>query len=223
MNHLVIKRAAVLGSGVMGRQIAAHLAACGIPVLLFDLRATAGDASGIARKAIDELVRARPAPLLGRDLGNWVTPANYDEHLGRLGECELVVEAIAERMDWKQALYQRIAPHLGAAAILVSNTSGLSVNALAAALPPALQARFCGVHFFNPVRSMRLVELIPAQSTAPALVDQLETLRRGALARRAFGLSIRPTSSPTASAPLPSSRRCTTRSGSDWVSRRSTP
>ncbi len=189
MNPVVIKRAAVLGSGVMGRQIAAHLAACGMPVLLFDLGATAGEASGIARKAIDELVRARPAPLLGRDLGNWITPANYDEHLGRLGACELVVEAIAERMDWKQALYQRIAPHLGAAAILVSNTSGLSVNALAATLPPALRARFCGVHFFNPVRSMRLVELIPAQSTAPALVDQLETFatrRLGKACVRAF-------------------------------------
>ena len=175
MEHLIVRRAAVLGSGIMGRQIAAHLASCGIPVLLFDLRATEGEPSGIARKAIDDLVRGRPPPLLGHDLLNWVEPANYDEHLGRLAGCDLVIEAIAERLDWKRALYERVARHLGDRAILVTNTSGLSTNALAAVLPAARQSRFCGLHFFNPVRSMRLVELIPAKSTAPDVLDRLET------------------------------------------------
>ena len=170
-----VRRAAVLGSGVMGRQIAAHLAACGMPVILYDLRAAEGEASGIARRAIDELARSRPAPLLGRDVGLGIEPANYDEHLGRLADCELVVEAIAERLDWKQALYGRIARHVAPQSVLVSNTSGLSVNALSQALPESLRKRFCGVHFFNPVRVMHLVELIPSTCTAPDLVDDLET------------------------------------------------
>lgn len=189
MPKLIIRRAAVLGSGVMGRQIAAHLAACGVPVILFDLRTSEGEASSIARKAIEELARSRPAPLLGREVGHWIEPANYEEHLGRLAECDLLVEAIAERIDWKRTLYERIAPYIPAHAVVVSNTSGLSMNALAESLPSSLRARFCGMHFFNPVRVMHLVELIPSAGTDPSLVDDLEsftTRRLGKGCVRAF-------------------------------------
>ncbi len=171
----LVRRAAVLGAGVMGAQIAAHFANAGIPVVLFDLAAREGDPSGIARRALDGLRKLEPAPLAAADRLAAIEPANYDQHLARLQECDLVIEAIAERMDWKRDLYARIASHVAPHAVLASNTSGLSIGALAEALPPALRGRFCGVHFFNPPRYMHLVELIAQPACEPGLLDALET------------------------------------------------
>src|ERR1700681_2286952 len=150
--RLLVRKAAVLGAGVMGAQIAAHLANAGVPALLFDLPAKEGDPNGIAQKAIENLARLEPSPLAVKDRAAAITPANYDQHLPLLAGCDLVIEAISERMDWKRSLYDKVAPHIGAQAILVSNTSGLSIEALAQAVPAALRPRFCGVHFFNPPR-----------------------------------------------------------------------
>ncbi len=174
-SHFLVRKVAVLGAGVMGAQIAAHLANASVPVLLFDLAAKEGDANGIAQKAIVTLGKLEPSPLATKDRGDYIDPANYDQHLSLLAGCDLVVEAISERMDWKQALYEKVAPHMGAQAIFASNTSGLSINALAEACPASLRPRFCGIHFFNPPRYMHLVELIAHKDTAPALLDQLET------------------------------------------------
>jgi 3-hydroxyacyl-CoA dehydrogenase len=170
----IVRKAAVLGAGVMGAQIAAHLIDARVPTVLFDLPAKEGDKSGIARKAIEGLKKLQPTPLAGRDTAAFLQPANYDDHLALLGECDLVIEAIAERMDWKKDLYRRIAPHLAPHAIFASNTSGLSINALAEALAPQLRPRFSGVHFFNPPRYMRLVEIIPCQDSLPGVLDDLE-------------------------------------------------
>jgi 3-hydroxyacyl-CoA dehydrogenase len=100
--------------------------------------------------------------------------ANYEEHLALLGGCDLVIEAIAERMDWKLDLYRKIAPHVAPHALLASNTSGLSITALSEALPESMRPRFCGIHFFNPPRYMALVELINTPATEPANLDALE-------------------------------------------------
>src|SRR5579863_3346217 len=170
----VVRRAAVLGAGVMGAQIAAHLVDARVPTILFDLPAKEGDKSGIAKKAIEGLKKLQPSPLAGRETAAFLQAANYDEHLARLAECDLVIEAIAERMDWKRDLYRTIAPHLGPRTIFVSNTSGLSINTLAEALPRELRPRFCGVHFFNPPRYMRLVEIIPCEDSLPTVLDDLE-------------------------------------------------
>ncbi len=103
-----------------------------------------------------------------------IEQANYEDDLAKLGECDLVIEAIAERMDWKLDLYKKIAPHVAKHAILASNTSGLSITKLSEALPEALKPRFCGIHFFNPPRYMFLVELIDTPTTEPQVLDQLE-------------------------------------------------
>ncbi len=171
---LRIRKAAVLGAGVMGAQIAAHLANASVEVVLFDLASKDGPKNGIAVKAIQQLSKLSPAPFAARDCAEGITASDYDEHLARLADCDLVIEAIAERMDWKLALYARIADALPAHAIVASNTSGLSINTLAEALPASLRARFCGVHFFNPPRYMHLVELIPQAATAPEVLDALE-------------------------------------------------
>jgi len=175
MQRFNVRRVAVLGAGVMGAQIAAHLVNVQVPVLLFDLAAKEGPKNGIATKAIEGLRRLKPSPIGVADDLALIQPANYDEHLALLAGCDLVIEAIAERMDWKRDLYAKIAPHVPAHAILASNTSGLSITALSDVLPAEMKPRFCGIHFFNPPRYMQLVELIPAPATDAAILDQLET------------------------------------------------
>lgn len=171
---LRIRKAAVLGAGVMGAQIAAHLTNAGVETVLFDLPAKEGPKSGIALKAIANLAKLSPAALADKDLASAIIPANYDEDMGHLKDVDLVIEAIAERMDWKLDLYTKIAPHVSPTAVLASNTSGLSINGLAEALPEEMRHRFCGVHFFNPPRYMHLVEVIPTRLTDPKVVEGLE-------------------------------------------------
>jgi len=166
----------VLGAGVMGAQIAAHLANANVQPILFDLPAKEGkDKSAIAVKALEGLAKVNPSPLATASAVKQITPANYDEHLALLAECDLVIEAISERMDWKKALFEKVAPHIAPDAIFASNTSGLSITELSKTLPAALRKRFCGIHFFNPPRYMRLVEIIPTADTDPAILDRLET------------------------------------------------
>ncbi|GIX37959.1 MAG: 3-hydroxyacyl-CoA dehydrogenase [Silanimonas sp.] len=175
MSQLRIRKVAVLGAGVMGAQIAAHLVNADVDTLLFDLPAKEGDKNGIVQKAIANLGKLSPAPLASKARAAAITPANYEQHLPLLADCDLIIEAIAEKMEWKKALYEKIAPHVAPHAIVASNTSGLSINALAEAMPVAVRPRFCGVHFFNPPRYMHLAELIPCAGTEPAVLQGLET------------------------------------------------
>ena len=186
--RFLVRKAAVLGAGVMGAQIAAHLANAGVETLLFDLAASGEAASGaganaVAARAIAGLRKLSPAPLAAPELAATIRAADYDHDLPLLAECELIIEAIAERLDWKHALYARIAPHVSAHAVLASNTSGLSIGSLAEPLPASLQARFCGVHFFNPPRYMQLVELVPTAHTRAEVLDQLETFLTSTLGK----------------------------------------
>ena len=174
MNRFQVRKVAVLGAGVMGAQIAAHLVNCRVPVVLFDLPAKEGPKNGIVSKAVDGLKKLKPAPLGVPEDAALIQQANYEEHLALLGECDLVIEAIAERMDWKLALYEKIAPALAPHAIVASNTSGLSITKLSEVLPESIRPRFCGIHFFNPPRYMYLVELINTPATRPEVLDQLE-------------------------------------------------
>jgi 3-hydroxyacyl-CoA dehydrogenase len=174
MERFVVRKVAVLGAGVMGAQIAAHLVNVRVPVVLFDLAAKEGPKNGIVTKAIEGLKKLKPAPLGVAEDASRIEAANYDEHLEQLAGCDLIIEAIAERMDWKLALYERIAAHVAPHAIVASNTSGLSITKLSEALPEAIKPRFCGIHFFNPPRYMQLVELIATPATEPRVLDQLE-------------------------------------------------
>jgi 3-hydroxyacyl-CoA dehydrogenase len=175
MSRFNVKKVAVLGAGVMGAQIAAHLVNVKVPVVLFDLADTKSLAkNGIVTRAIDNLKKLKPSPLGDKADASLIQAANYEEHLELLQGCDLIIEAIAERMDWKTDLYARIAPHIAPGAIVASNTSGLSITAMGAALPDNLKPRFCGIHFFNPPRYMPLVELIATPTTEPRVIDQLE-------------------------------------------------
>ncbi|OIR14665.1 putative 3-hydroxyacyl-CoA dehydrogenase [mine drainage metagenome] len=174
-NHLNVRKAAVLGAGVMGAQIAAHLVNANVETLLFELPAKEGDPNGNVNKALDGLKKLEPAPISSPSRITYIQAANYDQHLEKLRECDLIIEAIAERIDWKSDLYRKVAPYVGEHAIFATNTSGLSINQLSQAFPDNLRHRFCGIHFFNPPRYMHLVELIPCAATEAPLLDQLET------------------------------------------------
>jgi 3-hydroxyacyl-CoA dehydrogenase len=183
MSRFQVKKVAVLGAGVMGAQIAAHLANVKVPVILFDLPAKEGPKNGIVIKAVEGLKKLKPAPLGVPEDAALIQQANYEENMELLRECDLVIEAIAERMDWKTDLYHKIAPFIAEGAIVASNTSGLSITKLSEALPESIKPRFCGIHFFNPPRYMTLVELINTPTTEPKVLDDLEAFVTSALGK----------------------------------------
>jgi len=175
VSKLIIRKVAVLGAGVMGAQIAAHCANADVPVVLFDLPAKDGKPNGIVDKAIASLKKLDPKPLGSKDRAQYIEAANYGSDLEKLRECDLIIEAIAEKMEWKLDLYAKVAPFIRTDAIFASNTSGLPINALSEGMTVALRPRFCGIHFFNPPRYMPLVELIPTKTTDGQMLDDLET------------------------------------------------
>ncbi len=175
MTNFIVRKVAVLGAGVMGAQIAAHCVNARVPVVLFDLPSKTGDKNGIAKKAVEQLKKQSPVPLGHASNAALIAVANYDDDLETLRSCDLVIEAIAERLDWKHDLYASVAPFIAPQAIFASNTSGLSITSLTEGMPAALKRRFCGVHFFNPPRYMHLVELIGTADTRPDILDRLET------------------------------------------------
>ncbi len=171
----VFRKVAILGAGVMGAQIAAHLANAGILSLLYDLPSGDNDPNSKVKQAIKALAKQKPEPLARKTYASRITPCNYDDDLEQLLECDLIIEAIAEKMEWKEDLYHKIAPFVNEAAILASNTSGLSITTLAGSVPKQIQSRFLGIHFFNPPRYMPLVELIPHPETDDNVINNVES------------------------------------------------
>ena len=135
MSRFQVRKVAVLGAGVMGAQIAAHLVNVKVPVILFDLPARSGPKNGIVTKAVDGLKKLKPAPLGVAEDAVLIQQANYEDDLELLRDCDLIIEAIAERMDWKLDLYTKVAPFIAPHAIVASNTSGLSITKLSEVLP----------------------------------------------------------------------------------------
>ena len=149
-----INKVAVLGAGVMGGQIAAHLTNANYEVYAFDMDQETADKG---MKATSEI---KPAAYYNKKSADKVTVMNYNDHLEKISECDWVVEAISERIDWKKDLYAKITPHLSDSAILTSNTSGIALSELSDDMDEGLKSRFFITHFFNPPRYMKLVELI---------------------------------------------------------------
>jgi 3-hydroxyacyl-CoA dehydrogenase len=171
----LVRRAAVLGAGTMGSRIAAHLANAGIPSFLLDLvpEGAGAQRNKLAVKALEALGKSKPAAFYDPALAALITPGNFEDDLAKLGQCDWVIEAVAENLDIKRSLLERVIPHLAPRAVLTTNTSGLPVKQIAAAFGPAsgdLEKRFFGSHFFNPPRYMKLLEIIPAPASDPSIV-----------------------------------------------------
>jgi 3-hydroxyacyl-CoA dehydrogenase len=162
-----IRTAAVLGAGTMGAQIAAHLANAGVPALLLDVTPE------VAREGLARARKLKPDPFFTPDTHELVTTGGFDQDLARVAACDWIIEAIVERLDIKQSLFERIEPHRRADAVVSSNTSGIPIAALAAGRTQGFRRHFLGTHFFNPPRYLRLVEIIPTPETDPAVIDTI--------------------------------------------------
>ena len=167
---MAIERAAVIGAGLMGSGIAAQIANAGVPVLLLDIVRDPNDRSSVAKSAIDKLLKADPAPLMSKAAAKLITPGNTEDDLDKLKDVDWIVEAVIEKLDIKQALYQKIEPHRKKGSVVSSNTSTIPLQTLVKDLPESLQRDFVITHFFNPPRYMRLLEVLGGAKTRPEAV-----------------------------------------------------
>src|SRR3989454_7672827 len=166
---ITVKKAAVLGAGTMGAQIAAHLANAGIPTLLLDIvpRDDGGDRNRIARAGFEAAKNSKPAAFFTADLAALVSVGNFEDDLANLKDCDLIIEAVVENLEIKRGLYEKVEQHRRPGAVIASNTSGIPLQQLAAGRSEDFRAHFLGLHFFNPPRYMNLVELIRTEWTKP--------------------------------------------------------
>src|SRR5438876_1752982 len=166
---ITVKKAAVLGAGTMGAQIAAHLANAGIPTLLLDIvpRDDDGDRNRIARAGFEAAKKSKPAAFFTADLAALVSIGNFEDDLAKLKDCDLIIEAVVENLELKRQLYEKVEQHRRPGAVIASNTSGIPLRQLAEGRSEDFREHFLGMHFFNPPRYMHLVELIRTEWTKP--------------------------------------------------------
>ena len=171
-----ISKVAVLGAGVMGAAIAAHLANVGIPSLLLDIvPPDAGkDRDKVARAGLEKALKARPAAFYSKRAAGLITVGNIEDDLEELADVDWIIEAVVERLDIKHALYTKIEQVLTPGTIISSNTSGLPAHMLTEGRSADFRSHFLITHFFNPVRYMKLLELVPAVDTDPALMEFMQ-------------------------------------------------
>ncbi|MEX2015512.1 MAG: 3-hydroxyacyl-CoA dehydrogenase/enoyl-CoA hydratase family protein [Candidatus Hydrogenedentales bacterium] len=175
-----INRVAVLGSGVMGGGIAAHLANCGIPSLMLDIvppditpadRKSKAQRDAFAARSKQNLLKQKPAPLYRKTYADRIEIGNFDDDMGRIVECDWVIEVVKEDLGIKKQLFKEVIKHRKPGTILSSNTSGISISAMADVLDADAKNHFLGTHFFNPPRYLKLVEIIPAPDTKPDVIE----------------------------------------------------
>ena len=181
----VFKKACVIGAGIMGQGIAAHLANARIPVLLLDIvppKAEAGEDTAskafrnkFSKGGLDKAVSAKPALFFSKKDVELVSVGNLEDDLDKVKDCDLVIEVVLERMDVKQQLFAKLDKVMSPGTIITSNTSGLSIAGMTEGRSAEFKKNFLVTHFFNPVRYMKLLELVAGPDTAP---DTLETIRR---------------------------------------------
>jgi 3-hydroxyacyl-CoA dehydrogenase len=168
-----IRSATVIGSGIMGSQIAAHLAGCGIPVLLLDIPTEGKNRNLVADKGRDGLKKIKPSPTYSADALDLISTGNTADHLAEAGKTDWIIEAIIEQPAPKQELFKKLSAHMGPHTILATNTSGIPLKELGKDLPASVQERFIGTHFFNPPRYLRLVEVIRGPKTSQLTFDRI--------------------------------------------------
>ena len=175
-----IKKVAVLGSGVMGSGIACHFANIGLDVLLLDIvpfnlsdeeKKDPVKRNSQAVKALATAIKSKPAPLFKKDFASHITTGNFDDDFEKIADCDWIIEVVIERLDIKQQIFEKVDKHRKAGSLVTSNTSGIPIKMLAEGRSADFQKHFCGTHFFNPPRYLRLFEVIPHEGTDPGVVD----------------------------------------------------
>ncbi|MBK9292090.1 MAG: enoyl-CoA hydratase/isomerase family protein [Bacteroidetes bacterium] len=183
-----INKVAVLGSGIMGSGIACHFANIGLEVLLLDIvprelspeEAAKGLSlkdeavrNRIAVKNLEQAIRSKPSPLYHSSFARRITTGNFDDHMPSIAQCDWVIEVVTERLDIKQQVFERVEKYRKPGSLVTTNTSGISIEAMAQGRSDDFRKHFCGTHFFNPPRYLQLFEIIPSADTLPEVVDFL--------------------------------------------------
>ena len=180
MTKRIIKKVAVLGSGVMGSRIACHFAGIGVQVVLLDIvpkeakdSTNKTERNKIVNDSLQAAIKSNPSPVYTKDVVKRITTGNFDDDLKEIGSCDWVIEVVIERLDIKQSLYEKVEGFRKAGTLITSNTSGIPIHLLSEGRSEDFKRNFCGTHFFNPPRYLRLLEIIPTPDTDPAVVDFL--------------------------------------------------
>lgn len=184
----IIKKVAVLGSGVMGSRIACHFANIGVQVLLLDRAPDellpAEEAKGLSldhpsvrnrvvNQSLETAIRSNPAPLYSKSYAKRIRTGNFEDHMPDISDADWVIEVVVERLDVKKAIFDQVEAHRRPGTLVTSNTSGIPIHLMAAGRSDDFKAHFCGSHFFNPPRYLRLLEIIPTADTLPEVMDFL--------------------------------------------------
>jgi 3-hydroxyacyl-CoA dehydrogenase len=177
MSHTRIRKVAVLGSGLMGTGIAAHLAGCGLDVLMLDILpaelevGNKGQRNQVGERALQQALKAKPAPFFDQRFASRIRVGNFEDDLQDIGGCDWIIEVVVERLDIKRQLYERVERHRRPGTLVSSNTSGIPIHMMSEGRTDDFRSHFCGTHFFNPTRYMRLLEIIPTGETQDEVVD----------------------------------------------------
>ena len=180
MSKRIIKKVAVLGSGVMGSRIACHFAGIGLQVLLLDIQpkdlpetAKASDKNKIVNEALATAIKSNPSPVYTKDVVKKIRTGNFIDNMKDIADCDWVIEVVVERLDIKQSVFTEVEKYRKPGTLITSNTSGIPIHMMTEGRTEDFKKHFCGTHFFNPPRYLRLLEIIPTPSTDPAIVDFL--------------------------------------------------
>lgn len=172
----IIKKVAVLGSGVMGSRIACHFANIGLQVLLLDIIPKDADAKSrnkLVNDALASALKSNPSPIYSKGLAKNITTGNFDDDMPKIAGCDWVIEVVVERLDIKQKVFENVEKYRKQGSLITSNTSGIPIHLMAEGRSEDFRKHFCGSHFFNPPRYLKLLEIIPTADTLPEVVDFL--------------------------------------------------
>lgn len=180
MEKRIIKKVAVLGSGVMGSRIACHFAGIGLQVLLLDIvpkeaieSKKPAERNKIVNDALAAAIKSNPSPFYHKNVIKKITTGNFDDDMKKISDCDWVIEVVVERLDIKKQVYEKVEQFRKPGTLITSNTSGIPIHMLSEGRSDDFKKHFCGTHFFNPPRYLRLLELIPTPDTDPAIIDFL--------------------------------------------------
>lgn len=177
-----IKKIAVLGSGVMGSRIACHFANVGCDVLLLDIvpkeaseSTNKKDRNALVDGALKTALKSNPSPIYSKGFASRITTGNFDDDLSKIKDCDWIIEAIIERLDIKQQVFEKVEEHRTPGTLISTNTSGIPIQAIAQGRREDFRKHFCGTHFFNPPRYLQLLEIIPGPDTSKEVLDFFDT------------------------------------------------
>ena len=181
MLNRTIKKVAVLGSGVMGSRIACHFAGVGLQVLLLDMQTPPSpegetkktDLNKIVNEALAAAIKSNPSPVYNKEVIKRITTGNFTDDMPKIASYDWVIEVVVERLDIKQSIFTEVEKYRKPGTLITSNTSGIPIHLMAEGRSDDFKKHFCGTHFFNPPRYLRLLEIIPTPYTNPAVVDFL--------------------------------------------------